>query len=178
MCIKKGVEFWVTQHQQLLTSDGGSWWLWVGVATRLPAWLPWCMWIIWSVYLCAVGWGSYFDHAVAWDKKMDDPNVKVITYEDMKQVRRRRGRLLGVCKLTRFNLSSPRRCLTGSGGRRAWHQQLLRLQPDGGAGAADCRGQHLLGHEAESDRLPLLHRPGHLQERWRHFSRSIRVLCC
>lgn len=32
-----------------------------------------------------VGWGSYFDHAMAWDKKMDDPNVKVITYEDMKQ---------------------------------------------------------------------------------------------
>lgn len=56
---------------------------------------------------------------MAWDKKMDDPNVKVITYEDMKQVRRRRGRLLGVRKMTRFNLPSPRRCLTGPGGRRA-----------------------------------------------------------
>lgn len=45
-----------------------------------------------SVFLCAVGWGSYFDHAVAWDKKMDDPNVKVVTYEDMKQVRRQQRR--------------------------------------------------------------------------------------
>lgn len=33
-------------HRQLLPSDGGSGWLWVGVATRLPTWLPWCMWIM------------------------------------------------------------------------------------------------------------------------------------
>ncbi|XP_076146017.1 sulfotransferase 6B1-like [Alosa pseudoharengus] len=32
-----------------------------------------------------VAWGSYFDHAVAWDKLMDDQNVKIITYEDLKQ---------------------------------------------------------------------------------------------
>lgn len=32
-----------------------------------------------------VGWGSYFQHALAWDKKMDDPNVMVVTYEDLKQ---------------------------------------------------------------------------------------------
>uniref|UniRef100_A0A3Q1GBX7 Sulfotransferase n=1 Tax=Acanthochromis polyacanthus TaxID=80966 RepID=A0A3Q1GBX7_9TELE len=32
-----------------------------------------------------VGWGSYFDHAVAWDKKMDDPNVMIVTYEALKQ---------------------------------------------------------------------------------------------
>ncbi|KAL2086654.1 hypothetical protein ACEWY4_017713 [Coilia grayii] len=32
-----------------------------------------------------VGWGSYFDHAEAWDKLMDDPNVKIVTYEDLKQ---------------------------------------------------------------------------------------------
>ncbi|XP_062397376.1 sulfotransferase 6B1-like [Sardina pilchardus] len=32
-----------------------------------------------------VGWGSYFDHALAWDKLMDDPNMKIITYEDLKQ---------------------------------------------------------------------------------------------
>lgn len=32
-----------------------------------------------------VAWGSYFDHALAWDKLMDDPNVKIITYEDLKQ---------------------------------------------------------------------------------------------
>ncbi|XP_008292064.1 sulfotransferase 6B1 [Stegastes partitus] len=32
-----------------------------------------------------VGWGSYFDHAIGWDKKMDDPNVMVVTYEDLKQ---------------------------------------------------------------------------------------------
>lgn len=32
-----------------------------------------------------VPWGSYFEHALAWEKKMDDPNVKIITYEDLKQ---------------------------------------------------------------------------------------------
>ncbi|XP_035982215.1 sulfotransferase 6B1 [Fundulus heteroclitus] len=32
-----------------------------------------------------VAWGSYFDHALAWNKKMDDPNVLVVTYEDLKQ---------------------------------------------------------------------------------------------
>ncbi|KAK2824692.1 hypothetical protein Q5P01_021867 [Channa striata] len=32
-----------------------------------------------------VCWGSYFDHALAWDKKMDDSNVMFITYEDLKQ---------------------------------------------------------------------------------------------
>ncbi|MED6269029.1 Sulfotransferase 6B1 [Characodon lateralis] len=32
-----------------------------------------------------VAWGSYFDHALAWNKKMDDPNVMVVTYEDLKQ---------------------------------------------------------------------------------------------
>ncbi|KAM8739533.1 sulfotransferase 6B1 isoform 1-T1 [Acanthopagrus schlegelii] len=32
-----------------------------------------------------VPWGSYFDHALAWEKKMDDPNVMVVTYEELKQ---------------------------------------------------------------------------------------------
>uniref|UniRef100_A0A8C6V0D5 Sulfotransferase n=1 Tax=Neogobius melanostomus TaxID=47308 RepID=A0A8C6V0D5_9GOBI len=32
-----------------------------------------------------VGWGSYFEHAKAWEKKMDDPNVMIVTYEDIKQ---------------------------------------------------------------------------------------------
>ncbi|KAG9267043.1 sulfotransferase 6B1 [Astyanax mexicanus] len=32
-----------------------------------------------------VGWGSYFDHAVAWDKRMDDPNVLIVTFEEMKE---------------------------------------------------------------------------------------------
>lgn len=32
-----------------------------------------------------VGWGSYFQHALAWEKKMDDPNVKIVTFEDLKQ---------------------------------------------------------------------------------------------
>ncbi|XP_028828286.1 sulfotransferase 6B1 [Denticeps clupeoides] len=32
-----------------------------------------------------VAWGSYFDHAVAWDKLIDDPNVKIITYEELKE---------------------------------------------------------------------------------------------
>ncbi|XP_060797888.1 sulfotransferase 6B1-like [Neoarius graeffei] len=33
-----------------------------------------------------VGWGSYFDHAVAWDKQMDNPNVLIATYEELKEV--------------------------------------------------------------------------------------------
>ncbi|XP_041803700.1 sulfotransferase 6B1 [Chelmon rostratus] len=32
-----------------------------------------------------VPWGSYFDHALAWEKRLDDPNVMVITYEELKQ---------------------------------------------------------------------------------------------
>lgn len=36
--------------------------------------------------VCVVSWGSYFDHALAWNQRMDDPNVKVITYEELKQV--------------------------------------------------------------------------------------------
>ncbi|XP_070697375.1 sulfotransferase 6B1 [Pempheris klunzingeri] len=32
-----------------------------------------------------VPWGSYFDHALAWEKRMDDPNVKIVTYEELKQ---------------------------------------------------------------------------------------------
>ncbi|XP_053189522.1 sulfotransferase 6B1 [Scomber japonicus] len=30
-------------------------------------------------------WGSYFDHALAWEKKMDDPNVMIVTYEELKK---------------------------------------------------------------------------------------------
>ncbi|XP_053369323.1 sulfotransferase 6B1-like [Clarias gariepinus] len=32
-----------------------------------------------------VAWGSYFDHALAWEKHMDDPNVLVVTYEELKE---------------------------------------------------------------------------------------------
>ncbi|XP_048842751.1 sulfotransferase 6B1-like [Brienomyrus brachyistius] len=32
-----------------------------------------------------VAWGSYFDHALAWEKCMDDPNVMIVTFEDMKK---------------------------------------------------------------------------------------------
>ncbi|XP_030604480.1 sulfotransferase 6B1 [Archocentrus centrarchus] len=32
-----------------------------------------------------VAWGSYFDHALAWEKRMDDPNVMAVMYEEMKQ---------------------------------------------------------------------------------------------
>ncbi|XP_029282099.1 sulfotransferase 6B1-like [Cottoperca gobio] len=32
-----------------------------------------------------VPWGSYFEHALAWEKKMDDPNVMIVTYEELKQ---------------------------------------------------------------------------------------------
>nr|XP_056709000.1 sulfotransferase 6B1-like [Euleptes europaea] len=28
---------------------------------------------------------SYFDHALAWDKHMDDENIKIVTFEDMKE---------------------------------------------------------------------------------------------
>ena len=38
------------------------------------------------VCLCVVCWGSYFDHALAWEKRMNDPNVMIITYEELKQV--------------------------------------------------------------------------------------------
>lgn len=43
--------------------------------------------MVWlDLFFGVVSWGSYFDHALTWEKKMDDPNVMIITYEDMKQV--------------------------------------------------------------------------------------------
>ncbi|XP_059504680.1 sulfotransferase 6B1-like [Stegostoma tigrinum] len=32
-----------------------------------------------------VCWGSYFDNAVVWEKHVDDENVKIITYEELKE---------------------------------------------------------------------------------------------
>ncbi|KAJ8387297.1 hypothetical protein AAFF_G00157930 [Aldrovandia affinis] len=32
-----------------------------------------------------VPWGSYFDHALAWEKRLDDPTVMVVTYEELKE---------------------------------------------------------------------------------------------
>ncbi|KAJ7342299.1 hypothetical protein JRQ81_010044 [Phrynocephalus forsythii] len=32
-----------------------------------------------------VGWKSYFEHALTWDKHMDDENVKIITFEELKE---------------------------------------------------------------------------------------------
>lgn len=38
--------------------------------------------------LCSlVPWGSYFDHALAWEKQIEDPNVMIVMYEELKQVR-------------------------------------------------------------------------------------------
>ncbi|KGL80540.1 Sulfotransferase 6B1, partial [Tinamus guttatus] len=32
-----------------------------------------------------VSWGSYFDHAVTWNKHIEDENIMVVLYEDLKQ---------------------------------------------------------------------------------------------
>ncbi|MCI4394925.1 hypothetical protein PGIGA_G00174590 [Pangasianodon gigas] len=32
-----------------------------------------------------VPWGSYFDHALAWEKRMNDPNIMIITFEELKR---------------------------------------------------------------------------------------------
>lgn len=32
-----------------------------------------------------VAWGSYFDHALAWEKRIDDPNVMIVTFEQLKE---------------------------------------------------------------------------------------------
>uniref|UniRef100_A0A8K9XDH5 Sulfotransferase n=1 Tax=Oncorhynchus mykiss TaxID=8022 RepID=A0A8K9XDH5_ONCMY len=32
-----------------------------------------------------VAWGSYFNHALAWEKLMDNPNILMATYEQMKE---------------------------------------------------------------------------------------------
>ncbi|KAJ8248598.1 hypothetical protein GJAV_G00243710 [Gymnothorax javanicus] len=50
-----------------------------------------------------VGWGYYFDHAVAWDKCMDNPNVRIITYEEMKQDLRKGIR--EICEFYSFSLT-------------------------------------------------------------------------
>uniref|UniRef100_A0A3P8XH24 Sulfotransferase n=1 Tax=Esox lucius TaxID=8010 RepID=A0A3P8XH24_ESOLU len=32
-----------------------------------------------------VPWGSYFDHALGWEKRMEDSNVMIVTFEELKQ---------------------------------------------------------------------------------------------
>ncbi|KAL7987492.1 hypothetical protein Chor_006411 [Crotalus horridus] len=32
-----------------------------------------------------LAWNSYFDHALAWDKYMDEENIMIITYEELKE---------------------------------------------------------------------------------------------
>ncbi|XP_068597119.1 sulfotransferase 6B1 [Brachionichthys hirsutus] len=32
-----------------------------------------------------VAWGSYFDYVLAWEGRMDDPSIKVVTYEELTQ---------------------------------------------------------------------------------------------
>uniref|UniRef100_A0A8C9FK29 Sulfotransferase n=1 Tax=Pavo cristatus TaxID=9049 RepID=A0A8C9FK29_PAVCR len=32
-----------------------------------------------------VGWGSYFDHAVTWNKHIEDENTMIVIYEDLKE---------------------------------------------------------------------------------------------
>ncbi|KAF5894605.1 sulfotransferase 6B1-like [Clarias magur] len=32
-----------------------------------------------------VGYGSYLNYALAWEKHMDDPNVFIVTYEELKE---------------------------------------------------------------------------------------------
>ncbi|XP_010188946.1 PREDICTED: sulfotransferase 6B1-like, partial [Mesitornis unicolor] len=32
-----------------------------------------------------LGWGSYFDHAVTWNKHIEDENTMIIIYEDLKE---------------------------------------------------------------------------------------------
>ncbi|KAF5894612.1 sulfotransferase 6B1-like [Clarias magur] len=44
-----------------------------------------------------VPWGSYFDHALAWEKHVDGPNVMIVTYEELKE-----NLLDGVKKVTDF----------------------------------------------------------------------------
>ncbi|KAB5558898.1 hypothetical protein PHYPO_G00022550 [Pangasianodon hypophthalmus] len=44
-----------------------------------------------------VGWGSYFDHALGWEKHMDDPNVLIVTFEELKE-----NLLEGVKKIADF----------------------------------------------------------------------------
>lgn len=36
-------------------------------------------------FLLTVPWGSYFDCALAWEEHIDDPNILVMTFEDMNQ---------------------------------------------------------------------------------------------
>lgn len=40
-----------------------------------------------SFLVFLVSWGSYFDFAINWNKHLDDENVKLILYEDLKEVR-------------------------------------------------------------------------------------------
>ncbi|XP_069086272.1 sulfotransferase 6B1-like isoform X2 [Pleurodeles waltl] len=43
-----------------------------------------------------VVWGSYFDHAVIWNKHIEDENVMIITYEDLKEVMLGTGKIISL----------------------------------------------------------------------------------
>uniref|UniRef100_A0A4W4ELU1 Sulfotransferase n=1 Tax=Electrophorus electricus TaxID=8005 RepID=A0A4W4ELU1_ELEEL len=53
-----------------------------------------------------VPWGSYFDHALAWEKHIDDCNMMIITYEDLKEDLR--GGIRKVAEFFGFDLTNTR----------------------------------------------------------------------
>ncbi|KAG9332867.1 hypothetical protein JZ751_014471, partial [Albula glossodonta] len=56
-----------------------------------------------------VPWGLYFDHALAWEKRLDDPNVMVITYEELKE-----DLFKGVQQISSFEACLPDMLYSGS----------------------------------------------------------------
>lgn len=43
-----------------------------------------------------VGWGSYFDHAVTWNKHIEDENTMIVIYEDLKEVLLETGKIFSL----------------------------------------------------------------------------------
>lgn len=44
------------------------------------------MWVLPNIIFILVIYGSYFDYTLQWEKHIDDGNILVLTFEDMKVV--------------------------------------------------------------------------------------------
>lgn len=145
---------------------------------------PWSkqLGVLWRCCVCAcvsvrvVPWGSYFDQALAWEKRMDDPDVMIVTYEELKEVSFIWKTITTQKRIKNESARSfwPYRlrfwCCEGPERRRPSDLHLLWLQPDGGSGAADRRAEHLQRYEAELLQLPRQYGKRLLQKRYFTFT--------
>ncbi|XP_073483905.1 sulfotransferase 6B1-like isoform X4 [Aquarana catesbeiana] len=64
-----------------------------------------------AAYPKCVVWGSYFDHAVVWNKHLDTDTVLLMTFEDMKEGKLETGKIIfQELKVKKWMLNLKRAC--------------------------------------------------------------------